>query len=104
MSGDRSPSHTGAPLFSGGFILWLDACIGLGKGKILTVLALDARHHVRNQGAPSLQQLICVAVAVNDTWTGESIADLLRAVIARIGTPVAYLKDGGTDLFDAHEN
>ena len=98
MTGDRSPGHTGAPPFSGGFILLLDACIGLGKGKILTVLALDARHHVRNQGAPSLQQLICVAVAVNDTWTGETIADLLRAVIARIGTPVAYLKDGGTDL------
>jgi len=98
MTGDRSPGHTGAPPFSGGFILLLDACIGLGKGKILTVLALDARHHVRNQGAPSLQQLICVAVAVNDTWTGETIADLLREVIARIGQPVAYLKDGGTDL------
>jgi hypothetical protein len=93
-----SPGHTGAALLSGGFILLLDASIGLGKGKILTVLALDARHHLLNQGAPSLQQVICVAVAVNDTWTGESIANLLREVIARIGKPVAYLKDGGTDL------
>jgi len=98
MTGYRSPGHSGAPLLSGGFILLLDASIGLGKGKILTVLALDARHHLLNQGAPSLQQIICVAVAVNDTWTGESIAALLREVIACIGKPVAYLKDGGTDL------
>jgi hypothetical protein len=98
MTGDRSPGHTGAPLLSGGFILLLDASIGLGKGKILTVLALDARHHWLHQGAPLLQQVRCVAVAVNDTWTGESIAELLRQVIARIGKPVAYLKDGGTDL------
>ncbi len=98
IRGDRSTGHTGAPRFCSGFILLLDACIGLGKGKILTVLALDARHHLLNQGAPSLQQLTCVAVAVNDTWTGESIADLLREVIAHIGEPVAYLKDGGTDL------
>ena len=40
----------------------------------------------------------CVAVSVADTWTGESIAALLQKVIARIGSPVAYLKDGGTDL------
>ena len=98
MTGDRPPGHTGAPLLCGGFILLLDASIGLGKGKILTVLALDARHHLLNQGAPSLPQVRCVAVAVNDTWTGETIADLLREVIARIGKPVAYLKDGGTDL------
>ncbi len=98
MTGDRLPGQSGAPLFSNGYILLLDACIGLGKGKILTVLALDARHHVLNQGAPSLQQVICLAVAVNDTWTGERIAQLLREVIVRIGKPVAYLKDGGTDL------
>ncbi len=101
MSGDRSPGHREAPLLSSGFILLLDASIGLGKGKILTVLALDARHHLLNQGAPSLQQVICLAVAVNETWTGESIAELLYEVIARIGTPVAYLKDGGTDLSKA---
>jgi len=98
MMGYRSPRHSGAPLPSSGLILLLDASIGLGKGKILTVLALDAGHHLLNQGAPSLQQVICVAVAVNDTWTGESIAALLREVIAHIGKPVAYLKDGGTDL------
>ena len=90
--------RTGIPLFSNGFILMLDASIGLGKGKIMTVLVLDANHYWCNQGAPSLQDVNCVAVSVADTWTGETIAVLLQKIIARIGRPVAYLKDGGTDL------
>ena len=98
MKDDMSPAYAGTPLLCGGFILLLDASIGLGKGKILTVLALDAKHHLLNPGAPSLQHVICLAVAVADTWTGETIADLLQKVIAQIARPVAYLKDGGTDL------
>ena len=90
--------HTGIPLFSQGFILMLDASIGLGQGKIMTVLVLDANHYSFNPGAPSLQDVKCVAVSVADTWTGETIAVLLQKIIARIGSPVAYLKDGGTDL------
>ena len=91
--------ETGIQLFSNGFILILDASIGLGKGKIMTVLALDANHYLHNPGvAPSLQHVICVAVSVADTWTGETIAELLEKVIIQIGVPRAYLKDGGTDL------
>ncbi len=98
---DTLPSiqlEKGASMFPNGFILLIDASIGLGKGKIMTVLALDTTHHLFNPGAPSLQNVQCVAVSVADTWTGESIADLLEKVIAQIGRPVAYLKDGGTDL------
>ncbi len=90
--------HTGTHLFSNGFILLLDASIGLGKGKIMTVLVLDANHYLLNPSAPSLQNVQCVAVSVADTWTGETIMVLLEKIIARIGKPVAYLKDGGTDL------
>ena len=90
--------RTGIHLFSHGFILLLDATIGLGQGKIMTVLALDANHYLFNPGAPSLHNVNCVAVSVADTWTGESIAALLQRVIAQIGSPLAYLKDGGTDL------
>ena len=91
--------ETGMALFSNGFILILDASIGLGKGKIMTILALDANHYLHNPGtAPSLQQAKCVAVSVADTWTGETIMELLEKIIAQIGMPVAYLKDGGTDL------
>ena len=94
----RVDLRTGIPLFSRGFILLLDATIGLGQGKIMTVLALDTTHYLVHPGAPSLQQVKCVAVSVADTWTGETIAALLQKLIARIGSPVAYLKDGGTDL------
>jgi hypothetical protein len=87
------------PQVSNGFILILDASIGLGKGKIMTVLALDANHYLHNPGAaPALQHVKCVAVCVADTWTGETIAALLEKLIIPIGMPLAYLKDGGTDL------
>ena len=61
--------QTGIPLISGCFILVMDASIALGKGKIMTVLMLDARHYLLNPDAPSLQDVKCVAVAVADTWT-----------------------------------
>jgi hypothetical protein len=45
-----------------------------------------------------LQDVRCVAVSVADSWTGEDIASFLRQVMARTGSPSAFLKDGGTDL------
>ena len=84
--------------FSNGQIWLIDVSIGLGSGKILAVLALPGRHHEHHSGAPTLHQVSCVAVAVADAWNGETIADFLQKVIARTGRPLAYLKDGGTDL------
>lgn len=87
--------------FSNGFIWLIAISIGLGPGKLLTVLALNARHHQRQVGAPALQQVHCVAVAVAASWTGEAIAAFLQRVIAILGRPAAYLKDGGTELHEA---
>ncbi len=84
--------------FSNGFIWILDASIGLGSGKILTVLALDVNHHGQNEDAPTLKKVHCIGVSVASSWTGETIADFLKKIIATLGRPVAYLKDGGTDL------
>ncbi len=84
--------------FSNDSIFMIDTSIGLGSGKILAVLALDMKHHVRNEGAPNLQNIRCVAVSVAVSWTGESIANFLEKIIAVIGRPAAYLKDGGKDL------
>lgn len=84
--------------FSNGWIWMIDVSIGLGAGKILAVLALDAHHHQLRAGAPSLGQVHCVAVAVAASWTGETIAAFLQRVIAVLGRPAAYLKDGGSDL------
>ncbi len=95
-------SFTGSTLsqapFSNGLIWMIDVSMGVGAGKILALLALDARHHQLTAAAPSLGQVHCVAVAVAASWTGETIAAFLQRVIAVLGRPAAYLKDGGTDL------
>jgi hypothetical protein len=88
---------TKAP-FCNGLIWMIDMSIGLGTGKILTVLALNAHHHQLSPAAPGLQDVHCMAVSVADSWTGESIAAFLERLIASAGRPAAYLKDGGTDL------
>ena len=67
----------------------------------MAVLALDAQHHHLIQAAPSLEQVRCLAVSVADSWTGETIADVLKRLIAQMGRPAAYLKDGGGELHKA---
>lgn len=84
--------------FSNGLLWMIDLSIGLGSGKILAVLALDAHHHHRVNGAPSLHHVHCIAVSVGDAWTGEAIAEVLQRLIAQLGRPAAYLKDGGSEL------
>ena len=83
---------------SNGLIWMIDMSIGLGTGKILTVLALDAYHHQSNPAAPGFQNVQCVAVSVAISWTGELIASFLERLIAVMGRPAAYLKDAGADL------
>ncbi len=104
---ESARERCGLPLnrapFSNGFIWMIDISIGLGSGKILAVLALDAHHHQRVSGAPSLAHAHCIAVSVADSWTGDTIAALLGRLIAIMGRPAAYLKDGGSDLHKAAE-
>jgi hypothetical protein len=83
--------------FSNGLIWMIDLSIGLGSGKILAVLALDAQHHHLAAGAPSLHHVHCIAVCVADSWNGDAIAAVLKGLIAQIGRPAAYLKDGGSE-------
>jgi hypothetical protein len=84
--------------YTQGYVWMIDLSIGLGSGKILSVLALPLQHHHQHPHAPRLQDARCVAVAVADTWNGVSIADFLTRVIERTGAPSAFLKDGGSDL------
>jgi len=87
--------------FSNGFVWMLDVSIGLGIGKILTVLALDVHHYKKASKAPKLHDLHCVGVCVAPSWTGEKVAVFLNKIITTLGRPTAYLKDGGTDLSKA---
>ena len=87
--------------FANGFIWLIDISIALGSGKIVAVLALDAQHHRLTQAAPSLGQVRCLAVSVAVSWTGDTLADLLKRLIAVMGRPGAYLKDAGSELHKA---
>jgi len=102
---DAARSLRGLPLraapFSNGLIWMMDISIGLGAGKILAVVAIDAHHHHLTPGAPSLEHARCMGVSVADAWTGDTIAEFLGRLIARVGRPAAYLKDGGGDLRNA---
>jgi hypothetical protein len=84
--------------FTNGLLWMIDISIGLGSGKILAVLALDAHHHRLAAGAPSLEHTRCIGVVVADSWTGDTIAEVLERLIARLGRPTAYLKDAGSEL------
>jgi hypothetical protein len=92
----------GVPLsqapFTNGLIWMLDISIGLGPGKILAVLACDAHHHQLAPGALSLAHVHCIGVSVADSWTGDTVAELLKRLIAQMGRPAAYLKDAGSEL------
>lgn len=99
---DSARSLRGLPLaqapFNNGLIWMIDLSIGLGSGKILAVLAIAAHHHQLVNAAPSLRHVHCIGVSVAESWTGESIADVLDRLIAQMGRPAAYLKDGGSDV------
>jgi hypothetical protein len=78
-------------------LLWrIDLRIGLGPGKRLAVLAVEAHHHPLAQGALCLKQGHGMGVSVADAWTGDPIAKVLDRLIAQMGRPAASLKDGGS--------
>ena len=88
--------------FANGFIWLIDLSIALGSGKIVAVLALDAQHHRFTQAAPSLGQVRCLAVSVAVSWTCDTLADLLKRLIAVMGRPVAYLLRCGQRAAQSH--
>ena len=93
---DAARTWRGLPLdqapCTNGLIWIIDISIGLGSGKILAVLALDVHHHQLEASAPALHHVHCIGVAVADSWTGETIAELLKRLIATMGRPAAYLQ------------
>jgi hypothetical protein len=85
-------------VFSNGFIWMMDISIGLNDRKILAFLGMEALHHQRNLGAPTLQNVHCIGVFVAPSWTGDSILEVMERLIGVMGRPIAILKDGGKDL------
>jgi hypothetical protein len=75
--------------FANGFIWIVDISIALGSGKLLAVLALDARHHNLHPSTPGLDHVHPLAVAVAESWTGDDVAWVLKQLIGTLGRPVA---------------
>ncbi len=46
--------------------------------------------------APSLHHVHGIAVSVADAWTGDTMAEMLKRLIAKLGRPAASLKDRGS--------
>lgn len=85
--------------FTNGWVWFFDLSIAWGRGKILSVLALDLKHYLNNKRAPKLSDFVCLGVSVAASWTGDKIADFLKKIMDTVGgSPSAVLKDGGTDL------
>jgi hypothetical protein len=87
--------------FAHGLIGLIDISIARGPGKSVALLALAAPHPQLPAAAPGLQQGRCLAVAVAASWTGDTLAELLRRLIAVLGRPAAHLTDGGSELQQA---
>jgi hypothetical protein len=89
-----------APLRHG--LVWMiDSRLGLGTSKMLAVLACDAHHPQRTPGALSLERVHGIGVGVAASWSGAPIAAWLTHLIAQMGRPAAYRKDGGSALHKA---
>src|SRR5438552_12970994 len=63
--------------FSNALLWMIDRSIGLGSGKMVAVLAIDAHHPHLGGAAPSLRHVRGLGGSVAASWTGEAIADLL---------------------------
>jgi hypothetical protein len=72
--------------------------LGLGTGKLWAVVACDAPHHQRTPGARALDRVHGIGGGVAASWTGETLAEVLTRLLARMGRPAASLKDGGREL------
>lgn len=88
-------------IFSNQSIWIIDESIALGAGKILAVLAFDLTHYNENAKAVTFQNVRCIGVKVEFSWVGETVADFLQKIIAVLGRPSAFLKDGGGNLSKA---
>jgi hypothetical protein len=77
---DAARTFRGLPLeqapLTNGLIWMIDRSMGLGAGKMLAVLAVDAPPPHLLRGAPARRHVHCLGVAVADTWTGETRAEL----------------------------
>lgn len=83
---------------AGPWIAIIDASIDIGLSKVMVVLRVPLDALARRGSAVTLEDCEVVGLKVGLTFNSMSVADLLEETFTRAGTPVAILKDGGSDL------
>lgn len=80
------------------WIAIIDASIDIGLSKVMVVLRVPLDALARRGSAVTLEDCEVVGLKVGPTFNSMSVADLLEETFTKAGTPVAILKDGGSDL------
>jgi hypothetical protein len=80
------------------WIAMLDFTKDIGVKKALVVLRVKLSELRERGSALTLQDCQCIGVEIREDWNGKSICSALSKIFSISGTPVAILKDNGTDL------
>lgn len=88
----------GVALAAEPWIAIVDASIDIGLSKVMVVLRVHLDALARRGSAITLEDCEVVGLKVGTTFNSMSVADLLEETFAKVGMPVAILKDGGSDL------
>jgi len=76
----------------------VDASIDVNFSKLLVVLRVPLDALARRGSAVTLADCEVIGIKIRSTWNGESVSETLREIFAKAGSPVAVLKDAGSDL------
>jgi len=76
----------------------IDASIKLGKKKVLLVIRVPTRIMIERVKALDFNDVEIVGLYVQESFTGEIIADLVKPLFSKLGNPNQILTDGAGDL------
>jgi len=74
-----------------------DHTIQVGTKKALVVLKV-LPEKLKSERALTLSDVTVVALAIKDKWNGRIVQQVIESVIEKIGHPIQFVIDGGSDL------
>jgi len=85
-------------MISGPWICIVDCSIDIGTRKALVVLRVPLGALQTKRGAIGLEDCECIGLEVAHKWNGQLVFEALTKIFSKAGSPLAIIKDGGTDL------
>jgi len=76
----------------------IDNSIDIGTKKALVVLRVRLSSLSERGSAITLEDCECIGLKINEISDGKAIAEALEEAFSYAGSPIAILKDGGSDL------